>query len=256
MIGEPARNCRRWDADVAWPGCGRSAIRSAANVRSVPSWPSTLIAAARSRGVEQQFQVGERQHQHAEHAVGAVDQREAFLLREQHRSEAVVGEGLSRRRSRSGVDHRALTDERQRAVGERREVAGAAEAAVLVHHRHQPGVQQRSVGGDRGGADAAVAAGEGGKAQQHHRAHHFVLDARAVAGSVRADQALLQPGAVAGGDAAGGQRPEAGGHPVHPVAARGEDVDVGAGCCNSRLGLRRQRDAGARCGRRRRHRTG
>jgi len=160
----------------------------------------------------------------------------------------MVGEGLGSRALAAGVDHRALSDEHQRAVGERRQVARAAEAAVLVHHRYQPGVQQGGVGLDGGGTDAAVAAGEGGEAQQHHRAHHFILDAGAVACRVRADQALLQPGAVAGGNVAGGQRPEAGGHPVHAVAARGEDVDVGAGCCNGRLGLRRQRDAGARAG--------
>ncbi len=89
--------------------------------------------------------------------------------------------------------HGAFADERERAVGQRCEVAGAAEAAVLVHHRHQPGVQQGCVGRDGGGTDAAVAAGEGGEAQQHHRAHHLVLDAGTVARGVRADQALLQP---------------------------------------------------------------
>ena len=44
-------------ADAAWPGCGRSACRSAANTRSVPSSASTLIAAAMSAIVEQPAQV-------------------------------------------------------------------------------------------------------------------------------------------------------------------------------------------------------
>ncbi len=70
----------RFGADAAWPGCGRSACRSAAKTRSVPSSASTLIAAVRSATRSSMPQVGDRQHEHAEHAVGAVDQREAFLL--------------------------------------------------------------------------------------------------------------------------------------------------------------------------------
>ena len=38
----------RFAADRAWPGCGRIACSSGAKTRSVPSWPSTLIAAATS----------------------------------------------------------------------------------------------------------------------------------------------------------------------------------------------------------------
>ena len=47
-IAEPAISAVRLAADSAWPGCGRMACSSAAKTRSVPSWPSTLIAAATS----------------------------------------------------------------------------------------------------------------------------------------------------------------------------------------------------------------
>ena len=66
-------------ADAAWPGCGRRACRSAAKTRSVPSSASTLIAAAMSAVSSRRAQVGDGQHQHAEHAVGAVDERQALL---------------------------------------------------------------------------------------------------------------------------------------------------------------------------------
>ncbi len=48
MIAEPSRRARRLAALRSWPGCGRRACRSAANTASVPSSPSTLIAAAMS----------------------------------------------------------------------------------------------------------------------------------------------------------------------------------------------------------------
>ena len=61
----------------------------------------------------------------------------------------------------------ALADQGQRAGRQRGEVAGAAEAAVLVHHRGEPGVQQGHVGQQGLGPDAGPAGGQGGDAQQH-----------------------------------------------------------------------------------------
>ena len=87
-------------------------------------------------GGEQQPQVVRGQHEHAEHAVGAVDQREALLLGAAHRRDAGGGECVGRGRELARrVAHLALAHQRQRAVRERREVAGAAERAVLAHDR-------------------------------------------------------------------------------------------------------------------------
>jgi len=47
-IGEAFSSARKLAADAAWPGCGRSACRSAANGASVPSSASTDIAAVMS----------------------------------------------------------------------------------------------------------------------------------------------------------------------------------------------------------------
>ncbi len=90
------------------------------------------------------------EHEHAEHAVGAVDEGEA-LLRGQHvPARARPRRARRRRRCRSpcGVAHLALADEGQRAVRERREVAGAPERAVLADDRGDAGVEQRGVGLD------------------------------------------------------------------------------------------------------------
>jgi hypothetical protein len=106
-------------------------------------------------------QVGEREQQHAEHAVGAVDEREALLGLQRHRLDAVLGEDLAGGSAGAGgVVDLALAQQRQRDGRQGREVAGAPERAVLVHDRRDAGVEQRRerVGDDR--ADAGVPGGE------------------------------------------------------------------------------------------------
>ena len=134
---ESASSARRgWRPRAAWPGCGRSAWSSAAKTRSVPSWPSTDIAAAMSAVRSSSRRSVDRQHQHAEHAVGAVDQRQALLGGQLDRRQAGGGERVGgRHQGAVGVADLALAHQRERAVRQRRQVAGAAERAVLVHHR-------------------------------------------------------------------------------------------------------------------------
>ena len=77
------------------------------------------------------------QDQHAEHAVGAVDQRQALLLGE-HAPASSPAAAAPRRRQQFavGVAHLAFARSRASAhVRQRRQVAGAAERPVLVHDR-------------------------------------------------------------------------------------------------------------------------
>ena len=96
-----------------------------------------------------------------------------------------------------GVADHALAHQRQRAVGERSQITGAAEAAVLVHHRGDPGVEQVDVGLQRSAADAGAAGGQRRDPQQHQGPDHLPLDLRPGAGGVRTDQAALQLGRAA-----------------------------------------------------------
>ena len=129
------------------PGCGRSACRSAANTRSVPSRPSTLIAAAMSAVVEQRAQVGDRQHEHAEHAVGAVDQREALLLAQLDGLEAGLAQRLgrvdaARRRRRAPAPRPSAPARSARAARGR----PSSRASRTRARRRDAGGEQRRVG--------------------------------------------------------------------------------------------------------------
>ena len=72
----------------------------------------------------------ERERGHRGHELRAVDQREALLRREPHRLEPGRGERLGAAQQRALEPRLALADERQRQVGERREVAARADRAA------------------------------------------------------------------------------------------------------------------------------
>ncbi len=84
-------------------------------------------------------QIGARQHEHPEHPVGAVDQRQALLGAQLERRDLGVGERVRGGHALAaaadvGLDvdvDLALADERERAVGERGEIAARPERAVL-----------------------------------------------------------------------------------------------------------------------------
>jgi hypothetical protein len=102
-------------------------------------------------------------------------------------------EGLGRHHpGAAAIAHVALAHQGERDVGQRRQVARAAERAELVHDRRDGGVEQRGSTPGPSRAHARDAAAEVGQARDHHRAHHLGLDLVADAGGVAADQRALQ----------------------------------------------------------------
>ena len=101
--------------------------------------PRTRLGGHRGGNVgerEQLAEVGEREDEHPEDAVGAVDQREALLRPEDRRLDPGRRKRLRGRPSLTArVEHLALADQRQRAVRKRREVTAGAERAVLGNDR-------------------------------------------------------------------------------------------------------------------------
>lgn len=167
-------------------------------------------------GLVEGVEVGQGHDQHAEHAVGAVEEGEAFLLAQLDGLYAVLGEEHTGRTYDSvGALRVALAHQRQGAVGERCEVAGAAEGSVLVHDRGDARVQDVGHGLRDGGAYAGPSRADGLEPQEHQGAYDFPLDARAHPGGVRAHDVALELGAHLGADVPGRQGAEPGGHPVH-----------------------------------------
>ena len=177
-------------------------------------------------GAQQQVEIVTGQQQLAEHAVGAVDQRQPLLLGQRDRLQPHGLEHLGGRTGAAiGADREPFADQRQGDVRERCEITRAAQRSVLVNHRghapiEEPGQRQR---GRR--PDARPSGGQGRQPQRHHRPHDLAFDRRAGPGRVRADQRLLQHRALRGRDRAGRERAEAGRDAVVRFGVRRQRLD-------------------------------
>ena len=134
---------------------------------------------------EQMVEVGDGEHELAQHAVGAVDQGQTLLLRQDDGGQAVLGERHGR------IDElavrradRPFPGRRERDVRQWGEVAGAAETAVLVDHRCDSCGQQVGVGLCDFGAHPGAAGRERRQAQQHQCADDLPLHFGAGAGGM------------------------------------------------------------------------
>ena len=174
---------------------------------------------------EQPAHVVAREGQHPEHAVGAVDEREAFLRLEDDRLEAGGPECRPRIDVVATLDHLALAEQHQRDVRERREVTTATQRAVLGHPRRDAGREQleQPVGQHR--SRPAATHGEGAGAEQHHRSHDLGLDRVAETSRVRSDQRSLQARPARGLDVHIGERAEAGRDAVDGLPRRRQPLD-------------------------------
>ena len=207
------------------------------------------------------MEVVDREDQHAEDPVGAVDEGEALLGGQRQGLDASGGQDLAgRAHVPVGIGDLALADRGEAAVRERGQVAAGAERAVLRNDRRDARVQHRHQGLRDLGPGARVAHGQRAGAQQHRRAHHLALHGRTHAGCVRADQGALELLAPSRGDRRRRQRAEARRDSVdrflrcgqpgddlgaagHRLARRGGQLD---GCVVARERRRRPRPVG-RC---------
>ena len=162
--GRGARPPRRSRAAAAsgWPPtapgrpAGRIACSSGAKTRSVASWPSTDIAAAMSA-----VRSSIRRSVIASTSMPSMPSVPLISASPSLAASSTGARPAAARASAAGISvpvgvaHVALAHQRQRAVGQRRQVAGAAERAVLAHHRRdagrqQPGQQPRGLDADPG----------------------------------------------------------------------------------------------------------
>ncbi len=246
----PRRSSRRLAALAACPGWGRSATRSAANARSVPSSASTDIAAVmsatRRRSVRSWIASTSIPSMPS---VPLISARPSLAL-SCSGSTPAIRQGARRRRERlaAGADHDPLADQRQRAVGERSEVAARPDRPMRGHRREQVGVQQRQDRLDDQRPRPGAPHRERSRAQQHHRANDLALDRWPHAGGVRAHERALELLAAPSGDAHVGERPEARGDAVDGFLGGGEALDHGRRLVHRAATLGRQLDARAVAG--------
>ena len=216
-ISLSASSSRSRAAEASWPGCGRAQISDSSNADAVPSIALQAHRAGHIRGADQDVGVGQGQGADGRHQLRAVQQGESFLGLELHRLEPAAARA-SPPGSLAPPTSASPSPMTTRAVGERREVAGGADAAAGRHDWVDAGVQHRDQ-------------------QVHHlRAMPDRPTARALARSrsmactTSVGSGSPTPAAwlrtrlrwsvavLLGGDADVGQVAEAGRHPVHRLA--------------------------------------
>ena len=169
----------RFAADVFWPGCGRSACRSGAKARSVPSSASTLIAAVTS-AVRSSVARSSR-------ASTSMPRMPSVPLMSASPSLAVSTSGaIPASRSAAAASTTSppavstcpspSSTSAQCASGARSPLA--PERPVLRHDRREAGVEQREHGLGHLGPRAGAAQRQRAGAQEHHRPHDLALHGR------------------------------------------------------------------------------
>jgi hypothetical protein len=122
----------------------------------------------------------------------------------------------------------ALADEREREVGERREVATGTDRSLLRHRRPEIRVEHRAEQIRDLGARPGEAFRNDVRSQQHHRPHFAFREERANTRGVAAHEIHLERGEFVGRNRVFGKFTEACGHAVDDFVARHDSVDDGA----------------------------
>ncbi len=143
-------------------------------------------------GPHEPVRVREQERPDRAHQLRAVEQRETLLRSELQWFERDGAEGLGGRHDLARDLDLAAPDERQRQVGQGREVPRRPDAALLGHDRVDAVGQHREEPVDDQRATAAVAKGERVGPQQQHRADHLPRERSPDAGRVAHQQAALE----------------------------------------------------------------
>jgi hypothetical protein len=143
-------------------------------------------------GVEQALELRAGEHAGREHLRSAVVERQAFLVRQRDRLQPRAAQGFRAGHALALVEGLAATEQHDRQVRERREVAAGADRALLRHHRHDAGIEQGGLGAQGFHADARVPAHQRVDADHQHRPHDLRRERLADADGVGDDQVALQ----------------------------------------------------------------
>ncbi len=178
-----------------------------------------------ARGPRQAVRVGQQERPDRAHHLGPVEEGEALLRLEGQRLQTGLAQRDQGRHDDAAELDLAATDERERQVGERGEIARRADAALLRHDRVDPAAEEVEEAIDDQRPAAAVAEGEGVRAEQEHRPDDLAREGRPDAGGVAHQDVLLEPGRIRRRDEGRGQVAEPGRHAVHDGSLGDERFD-------------------------------
>ena len=133
------------------------------------------------------------QGQHAQHAIGAVDERQPLLRSELQRVETEFTENHKTVDELTvGAANATLSDDGEGAVRERCQVTRAAEGSVLVHDGGDLGVEEGHVTIRDLFTNAGAPSCEGLQAKEHQHPDDLSLHLIAGTRGVRANETLLK----------------------------------------------------------------
>ena len=182
----------------------------------------------------------QREAEHAQDAVGAVDQRKAFFGPQLNGRQSG---SLERPGGRLGVaagPDFALADDSECAVAERGEVTAGAQGPVLTNDRSDTCIEHRELEIDNLRTGAREGHRQAAGPQEQHCTHDFELDRVAHPCGVRPDEGDLQLRGALRRDDRARQRPETSRDAVDGRAAVDKPVDERRRTAHCRIGLRRQ----------------
>ncbi len=166
-------------------------------------------------GGGQPVEVGQGQAEVGQHALGAVEERQALLGLQHHRLEPGAGQPVGARQPPAvGVDDLPRPGEDRPHMGQGRQVTGGAEAPEFGHHRSEAGREEGDQPVDQHRPGAGEAGGQRPSPEQHHRPDDLPLHRVAHAGGVAEHQRELEAPGLGRRHLHRGQGPETGGDAV------------------------------------------
>ncbi len=202
-------------------------------------------------GGRQRLRLQERERPDREDHLGAVDQRQPFLRLQPEGLDPDPAQGVGRRHPRAAQPHLPLSDEAERQVRQRRQVAAGADRALLRDDRQEVGVQEVQERLDDPRPHTRVAARQDMGSQQHQGARRLGRERRSDAGAVAADQIQLQRLELIMRDAHVLEVAEAGVDSVDLLAAREDPLHQGVRPLHPPPRIRGEADVGPAAGDRR-----
>ena len=232
-------------ADACCPGCGRAAWMRGSKATSVPLSASRVSAPTTSA-----VRASRHASASASPATAVMSCVPLMRARPSFASQGHRGEAGARSASATGPRRPswhavAFADQRQREVGEGRQVAAGPHGALRRDDGVDARVQHRDQEVEGLGPDAAEALGQHVRAQHHEGARLRLVQRLADAGGVAAHQVELELAQLVARDDDVGEVAEAGVDAVDDLAARDRVVDHAARARDRLARARRETPTGA-----------